>query len=193
LRTYGGWRHSHPPFSIHINISGGTAIIREHRINAEIRVPEVRVTGTDGHQFGVIGIREAIALAEEQGVDLVETVPDAKPPVCKLINYGKFLYTEEKRLKDARKKQHEVKVKEVRLGSKMGEHDFQVMLNRAKEFLAKRDKVKVSMRFRGREMAHLDIGRKVFDRFITEIATHANLDSRPRLEGNTISAMLSPK
>ncbi|MDI6740950.1 MAG: translation initiation factor IF-3 [Candidatus Edwardsbacteria bacterium] len=162
-------------------------------MNAEIKVPEVRLLGTDGHQFGVIGIREAIALAEEQGVDLVETVPDAKPPVCKLINYGKFLYTEEKRLKESRKKQHGVKVKEVRLGPKMGEHDFMVKLNQSKEFLSKRDKVKVTMRFRGREMAHIDIGRKVFDRFITEIATHANLDSRPRLEGNTILAMLSSK
>ncbi|MRR09798.1 translation initiation factor IF-3 [bacterium] len=184
---------SHHPLFFSFNSSGGTAIIREHRINADIRVPEVRVLGHDGHQYGVIGIREALALAEEQGVDLVEIVPDAKPPVCKLINYGKFLYAEEKRLKDARKKQHEVKVKEVRLGPKMGEHDFMVMLNRAKEFLAKRDKVKLSMRFRGREMAHMDIGRKVFDRFLAEIATSANLDSRPRLEGNTISAMLSPK
>ncbi len=149
--------------------------------------------GADGHQYGVIGIREAIALATEQGVDLVEIVPDAKPPVCKLINYGKFLYAEEKRLKESRRKQHGVKVKEVRLGPKMGVHDYQVMLNRSKEFLSKRDKVKVSMRFRGREMAHMDIGRKLFDRFLEDIASSASLDGRPRLEGNTISAMLSPK
>ncbi len=174
-------------------IQEAPTIVREHRINAEIRVPEVRVIGHDGAQLGVILIKDALRLAEEQSVDLVELVPDAKPPVCKLINYGKFLYAEEKRLKEARKKQHEIKVKEVRLGAKIGEHDYLVKLNQAKEFLGRRDKVKVSMRFRGREMAHMELGRKTFDRFIVEISAVANLDSHPRLEGNTVSAMLSPK
>ncbi|HTY08211.1 MAG TPA: translation initiation factor IF-3 [Candidatus Edwardsbacteria bacterium] len=174
-------------------IQEAPTIVREHRINAEIRVPEVRVIGHDGAQLGVLPVKDALKLAEEHSVDLVEIVPDAKPPVCKLINYGKFLYAEEKRIKEARKKQHEIKVKEVRLGAKIGEHDYLVKLNQAKEFLGRRDKVKVSMRFRGREMAHMELGRKTFDRFITEIATVANLDSHPRLEGNTVSAMLSPK
>ena len=174
-------------------IQEAPTIVREHRINTEIRVPEVRVIAHDGAQLGVIATADALRMAEEQNADLVEIVPDAKPPVCKLIDYGKFIYTEEKRLKEARKKQHEIKVKEVRLGAKIGEHDFMVKLNQAKEFLGRRDKVKVSMRFRGREMAHMELGRKTFDRFITEIAAVANLDSHPRLEGNTVSAMLSPK
>ena len=175
------------------NIWEDNPILKEHRINQRIRVPEVRLIGADGSQLGIMDSRDAIRLAEDQGLDLVEIAPDAKPPVCKIMDYGKFVYAEEKKLKESRKKQHQTKVKEIRLGPQMGEHDYQVKFNQAKEFLAKRDKVKVSMRFRGREMAHVDIGQRLIDRFIADIAPFASVESAPKMEGRTINLMVSPK
>ncbi|MBI5806186.1 translation initiation factor IF-3 [candidate division TA06 bacterium] len=177
----------------HKLITEGSPISKDYRVNNKIRVPEVRVVGPDGQQIGVLPIAEALRQAEDKGLDLVEIVPEAKPPVCKIIDFGKFLYHEEKNKKEARKKQHEVKVKEVRLGPKIGEHDYLVKFNHAKEFLAHKDKVRVSMRFRGREMAHIDIGRRVIDRFMLEIADVAVIEQQPKLEGNTMVALLSPK
>lgn len=151
------------------------------------------MVGPDGQQIGVLPIAEALRQAEEKGLDLVEIVPEARPPVCKIIDFGKFLYHEEKNKKEARKKQHEVKVKEIRLGPKIGEHDYLVKFNHAKDFLVHKDKVRVSMRFRGREMAHIDIGRKVIDRFLLEISDVALIEQQAKLEGNTMVALLSPR
>jgi len=171
----------------------GNLILKEHRINERIRVPEIRVIGAEGNQLGILESREALRMAEDQGLDLVEIAPEAKPPVCKIMDYGKFIYAEEKKLKESRKKQHQTKVKEIRLGPQMGMHDYQVKLNHAKEFLTKRDKVKVSMRFRGREMAHVDLGQKLIDRFIEDIAPLANVEHAPKMEGRTINLVVSPK
>jgi translation initiation factor IF-3 len=162
-------------------------------VNNKIRVPEVRVIGPDGQQVGVLPTAEALRMAEDKGLDLVEIAPEARPPVCKIIDYGKFIYHEEKKKKESRKKQHEIKVKEIRLGPKIGEHDYQVKLNQAKDFLSRKDKVRVSMRFRGREMAHVDIGRKVMDRFMVEVGEVATVEQQPKLEGNTMVALVSPK
>ncbi|MFN0065365.1 MAG: translation initiation factor IF-3, partial [Chlamydiales bacterium] len=134
------------------------------RINRQIRVPNVRVIGADGAQIGIISTREALLLAQEAQLDLVEVAPNASPPVCKIIDYGKFRYDQTKRERESKKAQHQVKVKEIKLKPNIDEHDFQTKLKRARQFLEKGNKVKVTCMFRGREMAYPELGKKVVQR-----------------------------
>jgi len=136
---------------------------------------------------------DAINRAQEAGLDLVEVAPTAVPPVCRIIDFSRFKYEQEKQEKEAKKKQKIVHIKEIRLGPKIGEHDYQFKLKNLEEFLRKGDKVKISMRFRGREMAHVDIGRKVLDRLSSDVSTVGEIEERPRMEGRFINMMIRAK
>lgn len=137
--------------------------------------------------------QDALRRAQDAGLDLVEVAPTAVPPVCRIIDYSKYKYEQEKREKEARKKQKIVHLKEVRLGPKIGEHDYQFKLRNLEEFLKKGDKVKVTMMFRGREMAHMDLGRKLLDRLASEISSIGEVEENPRLEGRIISMVIRAK
>ena len=137
--------------------------------------------------------QEALKLAEEAGLDLVEVAPTAVPPVCRIIDYSKYKYEQEKREKEARKKQRVIHIKEVRMGPKIGEHDYQFKLRNLEDFLKRGDKVKVTMMFRGREMAHVNIGRKIFDRLASDISAVGEIEEQPRLEGRVIGMVIRAK
>ncbi|MFH1277798.1 MAG: translation initiation factor IF-3 [Candidatus Eisenbacteria bacterium] len=162
-------------------------------MNRRIRVPQVRVVGDDGEQIGVISTEQALAMAEEKGLDLVEVASNAKPPVCRIMDYGKYKYQQSKRAQKAKQKQHVTHLKEVKLRPKIEEHDYQFKLRNALRFLEGRDKVKVTIMFRGREMAHIDIGRRILDRFVADVGEGALLEVPPKMEGRTMSLVLSPK
>jgi translation initiation factor IF-3 len=162
------------------------------RVNGKIRAREVRVIGTDMHQLGVFSLNEALAMARSQRVDLVEIAANAKPPVCRLVDYGKFRYEQSKRDKEARRHQHANKVKEVQLSPTIDPHDFGVKLEHAVGFLCEEMKVKITLRFRGREMAHQEYGFQVVTRFMKEVAPYGHPDAPPRLIGRGINVMLSP-
>ena len=163
------------------------------RINNRIRVKEVRVIGENGEQLGVMQTLDALKSAEEAGLDLVEVAPTVTPPVCRIIDYSKYKYEQEKREKEARKKQKIVHIKEIRMGPKIGEHDYQFKLRFLEDFLKRGDKVKVTMMFRGREMAHIDLGRKVLDRLASDISTVGEVEQSPRLEGRIFSMTIKAK
>ncbi|MBM3846488.1 MAG: translation initiation factor IF-3 [Verrucomicrobia bacterium] len=162
------------------------------RVNGKIRAREVRVIQHDGSQVGVIPLAEALTMARQQGVDLVEIAPNATPPVCKLVDFGKFRYEQAKRDKESKKHQHANKVKEVQLSPSIDPHDFGVKLAHAIDFLCDDMKVKVTLRFRGREMAHKEVGFDQVTRFLKELAPYAHPDQPPKLIGKGITAMLSP-
>ena len=163
------------------------------RINNRIRVKEVRVIGENGEQLGVMQTLDALKRAEEAGLDLVEVAPTVNPPVCRIIDYSKYKYEQEKREKEARKKQKIVHIKEIRMGPKIGEHDYQFKLRFLEDFLKRGDKVKVTMMFRGREMAHIDLGRKVLDRLASDISAVGEVEQSPRLEGRFFSMTIKAK
>ena len=163
------------------------------RINNRIRVREVRVIGENGEQLGVMQTLDALKRAEEAGLDLVEVAPTVTPPVCRIIDYSKYKYEQEKREKEARKKQRIVHIKEIRMGPKIGEHDYQFKLRFLEDFLKRGDKVKVTMMFRGREMAHIDLGRKVLDRLASDISAVGEVEASPRLEGRIFSMTIKAK
>ena len=162
-------------------------------INEEIRDPEVRLIDENGNQLGIVNIRDAQHLADERSLDLVKISPQATPPVCRLMDYGKFRFEQGKREKEARKNQHVVEVKEVRMSPGIDVGDFNTKLKNAQKFIADGNRVKVSVRFRGREMAHTDIGRDLLVRFAESVAEVANLDKEPKMEGRSMSIFLSPK
>ena len=164
-----------------------------HQLNAEIRDKELRLIGNGGDQLGIMSAEEALRIADEQGLDLVKISPQANPPVCKLMDYGKYRFEQSKREKEARKNQHVVEIKEIRMSPGIDVGDFNVKLKNAQKFLADGDRVKVSVRFRGREMAHTDIGKKLLDRFAEQCAEVANVDKGAKLEGRNMSMFLSPK
>ena len=164
-----------------------------HQLNEEIRDKELRLIGNGGDQLGIISAEEALRIADEQGLDLVKISPQANPPVCKLMDYGKYRFEQSKREKEARKNQHVVEIKEIRMSPGIDVGDFNVKLKNAQKFLADGDRVKVSVRFRGREMAHTDIGKKLLDRFAEQCAEVANVDKGAKLEGRNMSMFLSPK
>jgi len=137
--------------------------------------------------------QEALKLAEEAGLDLVEVAPTATPPVCRIMDYAKYKYEQEKREKEARKKQRVIHIKEVRLSPKIGEHDYQFKLKNLEEFLKRGDKVKVTMMFKGREMAHMDLGRKILDRLSSDISSIGEIEESPRLEGRIITMVIRSK
>lgn len=162
------------------------------RINGKIRAREVRVIGVDGQQAGVVSLGDALTMARQHGVDLVEIAPNATPPVCRLVDFGKFRYEQAKREKESKKHQHANKVKEVQLSPNIDPHDFSTKLHHAIEFFCEDMKVKVSLRFRGREMAHTEIGFQVVNKFIKEVETFAHPDNQPKLVGRGINVMFSP-
>ena len=164
-----------------------------HQLNEEIRDKELRLIGNGGDQLGIMSAEEALRIADEQGLDLVKISPQANPPVCKLMDYGKYRFEQSKREKEARTNQHVVEIKEIRMSPGIDVGDFNVKLKNAQKFLADGDRVKVSVRFRGREMAHTDIGKKLLDRFAEQCAEVANVDKGAKLEGRNMSMFLSPK
>lgn len=163
------------------------------RINYRIRAKEVRVIGEEGEQLGVLTIQDAVSRAEEAGLDLVEVAPTATPPVCRIIDYSKYKYEQEKREKEAHRKQRVIHVKEIRMGPKIGEHDYQFKLRNLEEFLKRGDKVKVTMMFKGREMAHMDLGRRILDRLSSDISSIGEIEESPKLEGRFINMVLRAK
>jgi translation initiation factor IF-3 len=164
-----------------------------HQINDEIRDKEVRLISDSGEQLGVVPIREAMEKAAEADLDLVKISPNAIPPVCKLMDYGKFRFEQTKRDKEARKNQHVVEIKEVRMSPGIDVNDFNVKLRNAQKFLAEGNRVKVTVRFRGREMAHTDIGRGLLLKFSEQCTEVAIMDKDPKLDGRHMSIFLSPK
>lgn len=161
-------------------------------INEEIKASEVRVIGPQNEQVGIMKISDARAYAENNGVDLVLIVPNATPPVCRAIDYGKFCFERDKREKEAKKKQVIVKVKEVQLSCRIEQHDFETRVNHAKRFLGEGNKVKAVVRFKGREMAHQDLGREVIEKFQAACSEFGVSEKKPILEGRFMSVVISP-
>ena len=161
------------------------------RINHDIKADEVRVVDEDGEMKGVMSVADAVELAEYAGLDLVEVSPNAKPPVCKILDYGKYKYEQQKKAAEARKKQKTVDVKEVKIRPGIEDHDYQVKMRNARRFLENGDKVKVTMRFRGREMAHQDIGMNLLNRMIEELSDVGKVDLKPKMEGRQMMMVLS--
>lgn len=164
-----------------------------HQINEEIRDREVRLIGADGSQLGVMSAAEAQRTADEAGLDLVKISPTANPPVCKLMDYGKFKFEQSKREKEARKNQHVVEIKEIRMSPGIDIGDFNTKLRNAQKFLLEGNRVKVTVRFRGREMAHTDIGRKLLLDFAEQCREQGSMDKEPKLEGRHMSLFLSAR
>ncbi len=162
------------------------------RVNGKIRAREVRVIGLDGKQLGVLQLGEALNLARANGVDLVEIAPNATPPVCRVVDFGKYRYEQAKREKESKKHQHATKVKEVQLSPKIDPHDLGVKIQHAIDFLCEDMKVKVTLKFRGREMAHTEFGFQVIRKFLTEITPYGHQDFEPKLIGRGINVMISP-
>ena len=162
-------------------------------INEQIRDKEVRVVGEDGEQLGVMSSRDAMKLAEEAGLDLVKIAPTAKPPVCKIVDYGKFKYEQTRKEKEAKKKQKVIEIKEIRLSPNIDTNDLNTKINAARKFIAKGDKVKVTLRFRGREMAHMANSKHILDDFAEALADVATVDKAPKVEGRSMAMFLTEK
>jgi translation initiation factor IF-3 len=162
------------------------------RINEQIRVPEVRLIDDEGEQIGIVQIAQAQAMAEEKGLDLVEVAPQAKPPVCKIMDYGKYLFQQKKKASEAKKKQKVILVKEVQFRPRIDDHDYNFKRNHVLRFLDDGAKVKAIVRFRGREMAHMELGRAILDRLLEDIKGKGVADGIPSLQGNRMSIVISP-
>ena len=165
---------------------------KEIEINEAIRDREVRLIGADGSQLGVMSGREALRLAQEQDLDLVKIAPQAQPPVCKILDYGKYRFEQQKREKEAKKNQKVIEIKEIRLSLNIDTNDFNTKVNQAEKFLKAGHKIKVSIRFRGREMAHTNLGLEVEKRF-ADALPGAQVDKEPKLEGRSMQMFMSPK
>jgi|TARA_Y200000002_G_scaffold248931_1_gene206169 translation initiation factor IF-3 len=163
------------------------------RVNGAIRAPQVRCIDPDGEQLGVLDTRDAISKAEDFGLDLVEVQPNVDPPVCKILDYGKYKYEAQKRANEARKKQKIIEVKEIKLRPNIDEHDYQVKMRNVVKFLSGGDKVKVTLRFRGREMAHQELGANVLTRVREETDEIAKIEAMPKMEGRQMIMVLAPK
>jgi translation initiation factor IF-3 len=164
----------------------------EPRVNNEIRSDKIRLVNQNGEMMGVVNIREALRSAEEAGLDLVEISPNADPPVCKILDYGKYKYELQKKAAEARKKQKTIEVKEIQIRPMIEEHDYQVKLRAAVRFLEDGNKLKVTLKFRGREMAHTKLGMDVVRRLIADIGAVGKVDSDPKMEGKQILLIMSP-
>lgn len=156
-------------------------------------MPQVRLIDADGSQLGIMGVREAMAIAEERGLDLVEVAPNAAPPVCRIMDFGKFKYQQKKKTQEARKRQIQVQVKEVKIRPKTEEHDYQFKMRNARRFLEQKNKVKITVIFRGREMAHTDIGRGIMERVAQDTQDIANIEKAASLEGRAMTMILAPR
>ena len=166
---------------------------KELQINEQIRDREIRVIDSDGSQLGIMPARKAMELAEQKNLDLVKIAPQATPPVCKIIDYGKYRFEQSKREKEQRKNQRVVEIKEVRLSLNIDVHDFETKKNHAMRFISEGNKVKASIRFRGREMGHPELGLEIMKRFSEAMAEVANVERQPKLEGRTMMMFLAPK
>jgi translation initiation factor IF-3 len=163
------------------------------RVNREISARSVRLVGADGEMIGVVSLRDALLAAEDAGLDLVEIAPQAEPPVCKILDYGKFKYEAQKKANEARKKQKIIEVKEIKLRPNIDDNDYDVKMRSARRFLEEGDKVKVTLRFRGREMAHQDLGMNVLVRVRDELTELAKVEQMPKLEGRQMVMVLAPR
>ena len=175
-----------------MEIRRSAAIRDRFRINNRIRAPQVRLIDDEGGQLGIVQLREALAIAEERGLDLMEVAPNAVPPVCRIVDYGKFRYEQTKKDREARKNQKQAELKEVRLKPKTDDHDLEVKAKQARKFLLAGDKVKFTVRFRGREIYHPDIGREMLEQMAEELRDVATVEQRPLMEGRALSLMLAP-
>ncbi|MEX1012957.1 MAG: translation initiation factor IF-3 [Waddliaceae bacterium] len=162
------------------------------RINRKIRAPKIRVIGANGEQIGVLSVPEALKISEQEGLDLIEIAPNASPPVCKIMDYGKFRYDQTKREKESKKAQHQIKVKEVKVKPNIEQHDVDTKLRHAREFLSKGDKVKITCMYRGRERAHPEIGERVVQKMCEELKDIASPDTTPKMMGRFLTVVLSP-
>lgn len=171
---------------------GWFAISKDLRINEEIRAREVRLVGEEGEQLGIVQLREALQIAMDKSVDLVEIAPTAKPPVCKLMDYGKYKYEQAKKDKEARKKQRTTEIKEVKLRPNIEDHDFETKARNAQRFLTDGDKVKVTIMFRGREITHPDLGKTLCLRLAEFCKAEASIEREPKLEGRNMIMILAP-
>jgi translation initiation factor IF-3 len=167
------------------------SVSNEPRVNEKIRIREVRLIDHTGRQVGVVPTDRAMGMAREAGLDLVEVSPDSRPPVAKIMDYGKYKYERKKQQQESRKKSHTVQVKEVRLRPKTDKHDFDVKLGRARQFLMDGDKVQINMMFRGRELAHLEVGRQVVDRFAQALDDLAKMERPPIFEGKRMTCLMT--
>ena len=181
--------------SVFLFLNGGVSAISklQHELNEEIRDKEIRLIGETGEQMGIVSAEEALHIADERGLDLVKISPQAVPPVCKLMNYGKYKFEQSKREKEARKNQHVVEIKEIRMSPGIGENDFNTKLKNGQKFLLDGDRLKVTVRFRGREMAHTNLGEKLLMDFAASCSEIAGMEKNPKLEGRFMAMFLTPK
>ncbi|RIK56493.1 MAG: translation initiation factor IF-3 [Chloroflexi bacterium] len=169
-----------------------TSVQDSTRVNRAIRAREVRLIGADGQQLGIMPTRDALAIAEEQELDLVEVAPNAEPPVCRLMDYGKYLYEKQKRERESRKAQKVIEVKEVRLRPKTDEHDIQVVLNKIRKFAKEGAKIRVRIRFRGREIYHPEVAQDLMERVAGDVSDVVTVEARPVLDGRSMVMLLTP-
>ena len=167
--------------------------ISDLMINEQIRDKEVRLIGEDGEQLGIVSVKEALRLAEEAGLDLVKIAPTAKPPVCKIVDYGKIKYEQLRKEKEAKKKQKVVEIKEIRLSPNIDTNDLNTKMNAARKFITKGDRVKVTLRFRGREMAHMNSSKHILDDFAENLSDVAVVEKAPKVEGRSMTMFLTVK
>ena len=179
--------------NINFNLFWRCTTISDFFINEQIRDKEVRLIGDNGEQLGIMPVKEALRMAREADLDLVKVAPNAKPPVCKIIDYGKFRYEQMRRDKEAKKKQKVTEVKEIRLSPNIDSNDLNTKANHARKFLSKGDKVKVSLRFRGREMSHVNVGKQILDTFFEKLEDIAVVDKPAKLEGRSMVVFLTEK
>ncbi|HEY8484596.1 MAG TPA: translation initiation factor IF-3 [Longimicrobiales bacterium] len=174
---------------------GGSTITVEKRVrvNRQIRISPVRVIGPDGQQLGIMPVEEALAAAEAQGLDLVEVAPTARPPVVRIMDYGKYKYEQARRAREARKKQHQIQVKEVKFRPGIEPHDFEFKVRHARRFLMEGNKVKATMMFRGRQVAHPEFGREVLNRVAEALSDVGRVESEPTMEARTMTMVIAPK
>ena len=172
--------------------TGERRINEKTRVNRQIRISPVRVISPEGEQLGILSIERALEIAEDQGLDLVEVAPMARPPVCRIMDYGKFKYEEQRQAREARKKQHHVQIKEVKMRPGIEDHDFDFKVRHARKFLDEGHKVKLTMMFRGRQMAHPEYGRQVLDRVFQQLEDLSKVESHPMLEGRSMVMVLAP-
>jgi translation initiation factor IF-3 len=175
------------------NLRGVVEIKKFIRINEKIRVPEVRLIGPESNQLGIVPIEKALELANQYMLDLVEVAPQANPPVCRVMDFSKFKYDQEKKEREAKKHQRQSRLKEIRLHPNIDEHDYQVKLRQALVFLKRKDRVKVDLFFKGRQIEHMDLGRKILDRFIIDTQSEGQIEKDPVLEGRIMTFVLAPK
>jgi translation initiation factor IF-3 len=164
----------------------------EPRVNHRIRIPEIRLIDENGAQVGIIATSVAMEMAQERGLDLVEVSPASRPPVCRIMDFGKYKYEQSKKAKEARKKQHTVVIKEVQFRPKTDDHDYDFKVRNIIRFLEHKDKVKLTLRFRGREMSHMDFAMQTFDRLIADLAEHGKIEQEPKQEGRTVVMIMAP-